>query len=423
MLEGIFIMNTEVRHTLDHLFRHEYGSIVAGLTARFGVSNIEWIEDAVQEALYKAMKVWGFKNIPDKPNAWLYRVAHHALIDRLRKEKRQQDLKPEENKISEDVFEIRDSKDIQDEQLQMIFACCNPAFSEKNSLLLSLKLIGGFSVKEIARAMLMKDEAAKKSIQRARSDFQLKAKDIQLPNGPQLELYLSRVLKVIYLIFNEGYKASDGDQLVKEDLCGEALRLALLLSHKDHCRSSELLSLISLICFKASRFDARIDEQRQLVLLENQNRNLYNQEYVNWGYYYFNEAGKFVELTHYFLEAAIEYQYHQAPSFGDINWSKVLALHQRLQEIRPSARGRLNYFIVYSRVHGAEVTLKELEGLESDLKNDHLFYAFKAELFEAFDQFELSEKALLQADLLVRNKVEGDYLKRRLAALRNKKMG
>ncbi len=405
---------THVNQTIDHLFRHEYGSIVAGLTARFGSSHIEWIEDAVQEALYKAMKLWAFQPIPDNPGGWLYRVAHHRLIDRLRKEKRHQDYVGDGTNEIENAFEMRDSKAIQDEQLRMIFACCSPTISEKNSLLLSLKLIGGFSVKEISRAMLMNEEAAKKSVQRARADFQTKVCDIKLPEGTAMPWYLERVLKVIYLIFNEGYKASDGDLLVKEDLCGEALRLALLLSQKDHCQTSELVSLISLICFKASRFGARLDSDGNLVLFENQNRSLYNKEYANWGYYYFNEATKFGELTHYFLEAAIEYQYCRPDSFDDINWKKVLWVHVKLQERWPSARGKLNYLIVHAKVYNAETTLAELNKLEGDLKDDHLYYAFRAELLGKEGRIKEAKEALHIALKKVQNSVEHNYLHSRL---------
>ncbi len=409
---------THINQTIDHLFRHEYGSIVAGLTARFGSSHIEWIEDAVQEALYKAMKLWAFQPIPANPGGWLYQVAHHGLIDRLRKEKRHQDYVGEGTNEIENAFEMRDSKAIQDEQLRMIFACCSPTISEKNSLLLSLKLIGGFSVKEISRAMLMNEEAAKKSVQRARADFQTKVGDIKLPEGKAMPLYLERVLKVIYLIFNEGYKASDGDLLVKEDLCGEALRLALLLSQKDHCQTSELLSLISLICFKASRFGARLDSDGNLVLFENQNRSLYNKEYANWGYYYFNEATKFGELTHYFLEAAIEYQYCRPDNFDDINWKKVLWVHEKLQERWPSARGKLNYLIVHARVYNAETTLTELSKLEESLENDHHYYAFKAQLLEKLNRQSEALTTLDVAISKVQNTVEKVHLTSQLEKLK-----
>lgn len=406
-----------IHQTIDHLFRHEYGRIVAGLTARFGSSQIEWIEDAVQEALYKAMKLWAFQPIPSNPGGWLYRVAHNALVDRLRKEKRHQDYAGGEIGEIENAFEMRDSKAIQDEQLKMIFACCSPKISEKNSLLLSLKLIGGFSVKEIGRALLMKEEAAKKSVQRARADFQIKIGQIRLPEGNMLPQYLERVLKVIYLIFNEGYKASDGDQLVKEDLCGEALRLALLLSQKDHCQTSELLSLISLICFKASRFGARIDTNGNLVLFENQDRGLYNKEYANWGFYYFNEATKFGELTRYFLEAAIEYQYCIAGSFEEVNWKKVLAVHEKLQERWPSPRGRLNYLIVHARVNKAEATLQQLKSLEKELYGDHHYHTFKGELLEKLDLKQEAMQEFQIALTMVQNRVEHGYLQRRLQAI------
>ncbi len=407
----------ELTQTMDHLFRHQYGSIVAGLTARFGSTHIEFIEDAVQEALYKAMKLWAFKDMPEKPGAWLYRVAHHALIDRLRKERRHYEYSLEEDGMMEESREMRDSRAIQDEQLQMIFACCTPAINEKNSLLLSLKLIGGFSVKEIARALLMGEEAAKKSVQRARADFQKKVQRTRLPEGDEMPLYLDRVLKVIYLIFNEGYKASDGDQLVKDDLCGEALRLSLLLSQKDHCQTSELFSLISLICFKAARFDARIDENGNLVLLKDQDRRSYEPEYIQWGYYYFNKATSLKELTTYYLEAAIEFQYHISEDYSHINWKKVLALHEKIQLTWPTTRGQLNYLIVFGKVYGAGEALGKLQKLEGDLSGDHLYFTYKAELLQDLGRHAEAKDALQQALGLVQNEVERKYLGRRLSEI------
>ncbi len=409
--------NREVQKKLDHLFRHEYGSIVSGLTIRFGSQHINLIEDSVQEALFKAMKLWSYDGgIPEKPGAWLYRVAYNKTIDQLRRESKSSayDNLPEE--INEREI-MRTSREIEDEQLKMIFACCNPLIHERDSLLLSLKLIGGFSVSEIARSLLLSDEAAKKSIQRARQHFRDKVGHIHFPEGKQLQLYIDRVLKVIYLIFNEGYKASNGDALIKEDLCGEAIRLALVLSGHEFVNDSRIEALISLMSFKAARFKARLDDQNRLMTLENQDRKQWTINYIRWGFYYFGISTKNADISAYHLEAGIEYQYHIAEDYSKINWKEIQKLYRLLIEINPGAVVRLNYIVVLARAEGAERALSELEVLKEKLSHHYMFYAVKADLLARLNLPSLAITALEKAIRLTDNTIEKEYMSQKIELL------
>ncbi|MGB0176210.1 MAG: RNA polymerase sigma factor [Owenweeksia sp.] len=410
-------MEKNINQKLDHLFRREYGSIVAGLSARFGINHLERVEDAVQEALLKAMRIWPHDSIPEKPGNWLYRVAYNQMIDGLRKEKRSVALENEEI-IEEHQAVVRTGREIEDEQLKMIFACCNPILDERDSLLLALKLVGGFSIAEIARALRIGQEAAKKSVQRARKRFREKIKSLYFPEGEALENYQDRVQKVIYLIFNEGYKASVGDDLIREDLCGEAIRLALLLANHHFCANSNVFALISLMSFKASRFEARVDSTKELVLLEDQDRAKWNAELIRWGFYYFNRSsGDSDRLSRYKLEAAIEFYYHIAPSYSEINWQGILQVYNLLLRILPDAGTRLNYLVVLEKVEGTEKALLELEKLGSQLRDVHLYHAVHANFCLSKGDVSTAREDLKKAIFLSDNEVETAHLRKQLRNL------
>lgn len=402
-------------NTIDHLFRHEYGRLVSGLTANFGVENIEFVEDAVQEALLKAMQMWGFGKIPNNPTSWLFMVARNKMIDLLRRNSKSQsiDLNHEEIHFPK---ELALESEIEDEQLKMIFACCNPAISTRDSLLLSLKLIGGFSVAEIARALLIKEEAAKKSLHRAKLKFREEVGHLYVPKGDELELYMDRVLKVIYLIFNEGYATSKGEELINEDLCGEALRLALLVSKRKDAKQAAIFALLSLMCFKISRFNARIN-QGNLVTLEFQNRQDWISEYIEWGYYYYHQATLQRQYDSYFLECSIEFEYHIAKNYESINWDEILRIYGRILQQNSSVNLQLNYLIIKSKVHPKEEVLEELVELESQLVQSRLFYAFKSELESSLGDLSQSKASLEKAILLSTNKVEKKHLQDKLGYL------
>lgn len=401
-------MNSKINNALDHLFRHEYGKIVAGLTSGFGAQHIEIIEDAVQDSLLKASQVWAYNGLPNKPGYWLFKVSKNKLLDILKREGKSENF-IDDQIIQEAEQEIVLSTELNDEQLKMIFACCHPAIQNRDALILSLKLISGFSIDEISRALLIKKETAKKSLQRAKLKFRKEVGQLVVPSGRELKNYLNRVLKVVYLMFNEAYKTSTGKELINRDLCGEALRLALLIIDKKECKTLSSCSLISLMAYKIARFDARLVDGK-LIRLQNQNRQLWIREYIDWGNYYFHQATLFQEVDDFYLEASIEFQYHIAPSFEKINWNKVLNIHHLIRKHYPSPNAHLNYLIVMAKIEKAEVVLSALKKIQNEHNRNHLYFAFKAELELEIGKNKEAKESLDTAISLSSNEVEKTYL-------------
>ena len=373
-----------VTETVDHLFRNEYGKVVALLTKKFGVASVDSIEDAVQEAFIKAMRVWGFKGMPDNPTAWLYRVANNTMIDGYRRQKKwQQKELPSEVKIETQTDEFATEAEIVDGQLKLIFACCDPVLSEEQQLILSLKLMGGFSNRELAEALLKKEEAVAKSFTRAKRKFRDEVALIRFPVEMGLQTRLFVVLRVIYLLFTEGYATTTGTQAIKRDICYEALRLALLLRENTYCQHANLEALIALMCFHASRFEARLDKDGFLVSLEHHDRTKYDQRLITIGKYHLELASTKGQLpSAYHLEAAVSHCHSSATQFTDTKWNDILRLYDlHLQQLF-SPMVALNRIVALTKVKGAEIALRELYLLsqKNDFSNSALFFAIEADL-------------------------------------------
>ena len=407
---------------LDHLFRHEYSKLVALLTNKYSASLIDQVEDAVQEALYKASRVWAYQAMPDKPSAWLFRVANNHLIDQLRRNKRSVEWNGENNLVKAEVMvsdEGFDEEGIEDDQLKMIFACCHPSMKLQEQLMLSLKLLCGLSVKEIARALMKSEEATKKSIFRAKIKFKDEVGTLVVPSGPAIKERLAAVLQVIYLLFNEGYKATDGVQLIKHDICEEAIRLGLLLRNSGICDSGELHALLSMMFFKVARFPARVDGAGDLVTLEKQDRSLWNRQYITWGWQFLQESSKYPETTSYQLEAAIACYYSTAETFEKTNWKRILELYDALTLHKPSPVVKLSRAVVLSKVEGAVMALRELGALEPDLKSKQSFYAIRADLHAQVKDWNNARADLSTAIRLSDNQTERRFLEHRLRGWKN----
>ena len=400
---------------VTHLFRHEYGKIVAILTNKFGTTHIENIEDAVQEALLKAMQVWAFKTVPDNPTAWILRVASNTLIDILRKNKKRFSF--EDNNYKYDTVtkpeEPALESAISDDQLKMIFACCHPSISGEHQIILTLKLVGGFNNKEIAHALLKKEETVAKAFTRAKKRLKEKLTTINIPVEIGLKSRLNVVLKIIYLMFSEGYATRSGKFIIKKDICIEAIRLALLLTQNKYCNHPQVHALLALMCFHASRFDARTNEHMELVDLEHQDRSIYNDELIKIGTYHFELSTETDELpSDYQLQAAISYYHCTAPTYNETQWEQILRLYDLQLQRMYSPVIALNRIIPYSKVAGAESALQELEAFK---KRPHfientLFYATQAMLLETLDHKEKALKALESAIALCQNEMEKLHL-------------
>ena len=412
------MQNKKATDTVEHLFRNEYGKVIALLTSKYGVAYLEKIEDAIQDAFIKAMRLWAFKDIPDNPTAWLFRVANNALIDGLRRGKKMSYL--EDSKTAEATgsrVELATKDELTDSQLKMIFACCHPALSEEHQLILSLKLIGGFSNKELAEALLKKEETVAKSFTRAKKKFKNEVQFLQIPIQMGLQSRLFVVLRVIYLLFSEGYATTTGSQMVKQDICYESLRLALLLRENKYCWHPNLEALIALMCFHAARFDSRLDENGDLVSLEFHDRSKYSKELIKIAEYHLENSGTLDRLpSNYHLEAAVSYYHCSAKTFEKTDWKSILYLYdlQLKQQFSPIAA--LNRIVPYAKVYGAKKALTVLEALEekTNFGSNSLFYAIKADLFFQLENDKAHQEHLQKAIRLSKNELVKKHLRKKI---------
>ncbi len=413
--------NFVAHNTLDHLFRHEYSKLVAMLTNRYGAALLDLVEDAVQESLLKASKVWSYQPMPDRPGAWLYRVANNQMIDFLRREKKSVDYEANyaDEGADEKEFELQEDV-IKDEQLKMIFACCHPSMKPQEQLMLSLKLLCGLSVREIARALLKSEEGTKKAIQRAKQKFKTEVGDLRVPREEEIGERLNAVLQVIYLLFNEGYKATSGEKLMKQELCEEAIRLAFLMLNEGQCDTNELNALISMMLFKAARFPARIDAEGRLLTLEFQDRGLYRQDYVQWAWNFLKRSSDFESTTVYQLEAAISSYYTSASSYEDTNWKQILRLYDALVLHKPSPVVKMSRVVVLSKVEGPAEALECMEDIEQDMKGNQSFQALKADLYAQLENWNQARYHLSIAIREAENQTERRFLEAKLDELRGK---
>ncbi|WP_422082580.1 RNA polymerase sigma factor [Ulvibacterium sp.] len=403
---------------VEHVFRHEHGKMVSFLVHKFGPSHLERIEDAVQESLIKAMDLWGYNDPPNNPTSWLLRVANNMLIDTLRRETKmdqKEDISifERQHAVQEEVL-LNDR--INDSQLKMIFACCHPSLSKEYQIILSLKLIGGFGNKEIARALLKKEDAIAKSFTRAKKKLKEHVKTLNSPVEIGLRSRLTIVLKVIYLLFTEGYTASHGEILIKKDICLEAIRLALLLCENKYCNQPEVHALIALMCFHTSRFEARIDQNGDMVDLEHQDRKTYDKDLIRIGIEHLEEAAVDSSPSDYHLQAAVAYYHCTAVKFEDTDWKGILRLYDLQLERQYSPIVWLNRIVPYYKVYGARKALLELQNFENGpyFSTSALFYAIKAQLLHDQGISGSAREALQKAIDLTTNLLEKKHLSKKL---------
>ena len=403
------IMQQELNSTIDHLFRTEYVKLVSYLTTKFGAANIDIIEDAVQESLLKAMRLWSFKEIPTEPGKWLYRVSYNRIIDVLRRKSKTVMFNPEiMNDYIEGEVDFEDG--LKDNQLKMIFACCHPSMNETEQIILSLKLLCGFSTKEISGALLKETETVKKAISRAKKKFKDEVGELSIPSGSQLDERIEGVLKVIYLLFNSGYTAHSGENLLKKDVCEDALRLGGILYNHPACNTSELKALISLMCYQLSRFDARVNANGKMVIFEHQDRTLWDQELIALGSNFLLESGRGATYCDYQFEAAIAREYAVSKSYDEMNWMNVLRVYNVMCSQTDNIFHQLNRLVIIEKVEGVAPAYKGLLKLdESKLSNSYLYYSIRSN-FEKVLGISDFEQHLKKAISLTDNQQEKDFL-------------
>lgn len=381
--------------------------MVAILTRIFGFHNIETAEDLVQEAFARALKEWTYQ-LPANPSAWLIQTAKNLAIDLLRRQRYRQTLAgdlsslPQFDHDSESIINtLFMETEISDSQLRMIFACCHPRLSETDRIVITLKTCSGFSVHEIARGLLISPEAIKKRIQRVRGFIRRSNITFNIPVGDELRKRLDNVLRGLYLIFNEGYNSSGKERLIRRDLCKESLRLAILLTNHPYTNVPKCNALVSLMSLLAARFDSRLDEQGEIVLLEDQDRSTWNSELIRFGLDYLNRAASGNELSQYHLEAAIVAEHSMALSFAETNWTRILSFYDILLKHFPSPVIALNRAIVVSKLEGPQKAIdliRAIPHIEKLVESQYLFPAVLGDLHVKLNEpavaLPLFEKAL-----------------------------
>lgn len=402
---------------VDHFFRTEYGKAVSHLTSKFGASNLELAEDSVQEALIKAMQTWPYSQIPDNPTGWILRVARNKMIDVLRRDQKTSHQEVPER--VEEMKEILSFESINDDMVRMMFACCHPSLSQEYQIILTLKILGGLSIREISSSLLKKEETVAKAYTRAKKKFKQDEIKLQLPPANEIENRLEMVLKIIYLLFNEGYKSAEGEQLIRKELCEDAIRLNRVLLGSEICNTPTTNSLMALMHFHVSRFDARVDEHGNIITLEDQDRSKWNRELIAQGLHYLEIASESLEVNEYIVQAAISAAHCQAPTFEETDWREILRLYDLQLQLTPTPIVRLNRIIPMEKVHGSHLAYTEIEELEDSSFFDeyYLFYAIKSQVLQNMGENKDAREALHRAIELSKNERERDYLANKLNTL------
>ncbi|SDS05614.1 sigma-70 family RNA polymerase sigma factor [Gramella sp. MAR_2010_147] len=416
-------MSSKTDHIVAHLFRTEYGKLVAILTRIFGAAHIQLAEDIVQDTLISALDDWSKNGVPENPEGWLMLVAKRKVLNELKrnKMKREHHLQKMQNEYSpEEIGTIFFENEIQDSQLRMIFTCCHPDLNTESQISLILKTLCGFGVKEVANALLSNEPAINKRLYRAKNTIRESNLLFEIPEGKELESRLETVLLTLYLLFNEGYNSSVGDDIIKKDLCLEAVRLTKLLS--THFRENRRTSaLLALMCFHIARFEARIDDHGGIVLFEDQNRDLWNMEMIEIGMAHLRSSLGDSSLSSYHIEACIAAEHCSANSFESTNWKSIQKLYRLLENFKPNAIIKLNLAIIESKFKGYKASLKMLKDLaeEKELKNYHLLPATQGIFHMKLGNYNEAIKFLEKAQKLNPSAAENSHINSKILECKN----
>lgn len=353
----------ELRSLIERLSRRETGRLVGALTRVMGASALSLAEDCVQDAFVSALDKWAADGVPNNPFAWLLTTARNRALDRFRRGAMMSALEPRVVEWVEHLQKPVSSEDLGDEELSLIVLCCDPALEEEARLALTLKSVCGFKVEEIARAFLATPETIAQRLVRAKAKIRELNLEFAMPAGAALAARMPSVLRTIYLLFNEGYAASDGDRLVREDICDEALRLAEVIAWHQRTASPEAHALAALILFQHARRRARVDGDGRPVLLEAQDRRLWDTAMIARGFQHLSAARNDTSITSYHLEAGIASVHAMAPSWAATDWGQVVSYYDGLIEVSPSPVVAINRAIALSMVEGPEAALGVLRAL------------------------------------------------------------
>jgi len=408
----------------EHLFRSQAGRTVSCLAGLLGLQHLQLAEDAVQEAMLRAVELWPFQGIPEKPEAWLFRVAHNYAITVLRRsssfEDKAGDLGAMLDARAQSVEDVDLEQNLRDDELRMIFMCCHPQLGQDVRVGLSLKLVGGFSVAEIARIFMVEESTIAQRLVRAKRVIRERSLSLLLPDGEELPARLDSVLEVIYLMFSGGYGAHSGEDLIRRDVCLEALRLGRLVASSS-MTAPRLDALVALMALQAARLPARTDSAGDLVLLEEQDRSLWDDELIALGFSYFDRSIAGEEISEWHVQAAIAAAYADAESAEEIDWAAILEHYDQLLTMTGSPVVALNRAVAVLKVHGAEAALAALAPLENHaaMRGYHLLPAVRGHVLSELGRFREAEAAFSVALECECAEPERRFLQRKLEKVRS----
>lgn len=408
-----------MRSTLEQVFREEYGRIIATLIRISG--SFDLAEEALQEAFTAAVSKWEHEGRPHNPGAWLTTVAHRKLLDAVRRDRtrtdKQAELEYETTRLQPFVEPdvIKEPVEYPDDRLRLIFTCCHPSLNREGQVALTLRTLGGLTTTEIAHAFLLPETTLAQRLVRAKQKIRLAGIPYEVPSLDIIGDRLAAVRAVIYLIFNEGYAASAGQNLIRNDLCTEAIRLGRVL-----CEllpdEPENMGLLALMLLQDSRREGRVNDRGELVTLEEQDRSRWDAQEIEEGVQLVQAALSLRRVGSYQLQAAIAAVHAEAKRVDQTDWRQIVALYEELIRITSSPVVALNHAVAVAMSEGFERGLSFIEsaGADGKLENYYLFHASRADLLRRLHRLDEARAAYTRALSLTTNHVEQNYIRRRL---------
>ncbi len=396
---------------LSDIFKSEYSNLIAVLSSYYGLKDLELAEDIVSDTFLRAMKTWSYKGIPEYPKAWLRKVAQNLMFEHFRRKKTfMEKITPELEARTQQIGEIEiTDKIIEDSQLHMMFVLCDNELNDGSQICLALRILCGFSIEEIAMALLSNKETINKKLYRAKKTIKERNR---VETNLTLNQYVTRldnVLRVIYLIFNEGYYSSVNEDNIRHEICWEAMRLSIFLSEHKIFPKQKIHALIALMCFHTSRLDARISGEKGDLLYHEQDKSKWNSALIQKGTKYLKLSAEGNIVSKYHLEAAIAY-WHTRDNNG--KWNNILQLYNKLLTIEYSPIIAMNRTYALARANSIVEAIQEAHKLE--LKNNHHYFCLLAELYHMNNNVEKEIEYLNIAIGFVNKKSEKELIKHRL---------
>jgi len=411
--------------TIDHLFRQQSGKMVAVLSHLAGFKHLNLIEDIVQDSFITALQHWKLKGIPEQPEAWLMKTAKNKAVDLLRRINYHTRFVQSQDtaNYSEQVETFFHHQEMNDSELRMIFACCHPSLKKEDQIALTLKLVFSFSIGEIAKALVLTDAVVQKRLSRAKAFLISEHIQLEIPAGNELTNRLEAVRIVLYLLFNEGYYTHKADSLIRRDLCMEALRCSKILCEHSTVKDPINQALLALMCLHAARFDSRLSDTQQFILLEHQDRSLWDRELISIGYYYLNAAALGEKISKYHIEAAIAAEHCKAGDYHQTNWKQLLYWYDLLTQIDNSPVILLNRALVIHANGNTEKAISEIlsiPGIDLLLKNDHQYSSVLGYLYMKLSDDIKAKTYFLRAYSMANSEAEKKLLQTRIDQLSTK---